>query len=335
MPPPVAKAMQCANLCVARFEIVAPRAMVRRTKRERSMTVRPRRSVLYMPGLNERALEKAKTLPADALILDLEDSVAPESKVAARDNVCEAVKGGGYGRRELVIRVNAIETAWGMDDLRAAASVEPDAILVPKVATPGDIVTVAKVLGAINAPAKVRLWAMMETPSSVLNSREIAALGADPENRLACLVMGTNDLLKESRARALHNRIAVVPWLAMIIVAARAYGLDILDGVYNDFRDETGFRDESEHGRTLGMDGKTLIHPSQVAPCNEVFSPTEEEVAWARKIIAAFEDPANARKGVITLEGKMVERLHLVMARRTVAIADGIEAMRRTQEEWF
>jgi citrate lyase subunit beta/citryl-CoA lyase len=331
----IAKATRCAKLCVARFEIVAPRAMVRRTKRERSMTVRPRRSVLYMPGLNERALEKAKTLPADALILDLEDSVAPESKVAARDNVCEAVKGGGYGRRELVIRVNAIETAWGMDDLRAAASVEPDAILVPKVATPGDIVTVAKVLGAINAPAKVRLWAMMETPSSVLNSREIAALGADPENRLACLVMGTNDLLKESRARALHNRIAVVPWLAMIIVAARAYGLDILDGVYNDFRDETGFRDESEHGRTLGMDGKTLIHPSQVAPCNEVFSPTEEEVAWARKIIAAFEEPANARKGVLTLEGKMVERLHLVMARRTVAIADGIEAMRRTQEEWF
>ncbi len=151
-----------------------------------------------------------------------------------------------------------------MDDLRAAASVAPDAILVPKVAQPGDIVTVAKVLGAIGAPAKTRLWAMMETPSSVLNAREIAALGADPANRLACLVMGTNDLLKESRARALHNRIAVVPWLAMTIVAARAYGLDILDGVYNDFRDEAGFGEECEHGRTLGMDGKTLIHPSQV-----------------------------------------------------------------------
>ena len=201
---------------------------------------------------------------------------------------------------------------------------------------PGDIVTVAKVLGAINAPrTRCALWAMMETPSSVLNAREIAALGADPENRLACLVMGTNDLLKESRARALHNRIAVVPWLAMTIVAARAYGLDILDGVYNDFRDETGFREECEHGRTLGMDGKTLIHPSQVAPCNEIFSPTEEEVAWARKIIAAFDEPANAHKGVITLEGKMVERLHLVMARRTVAIADAIEAMRKTEEEWF
>lgn len=299
------------------------------------MTVRPRRSVLYMPGANQRALEKAKTLPADALILDLEDSVAPERKIAARDNICEAVKGGGYGRRELVIRVNAIETAWGMDDLRAAASVEPDAILVPKVSTPGDIITVAKVLGAINAPPKVRLWAMMETPSSILNSREIAALGADPENRLACLVMGTNDLLKESRARALHNRIAVVPWLAMTIVASRAYGLDILDGVYNDYRDEVGFREECENGRTLGMDGKTLIHPSQVAPCNEIFSPTSEEVAWARKIIAAFDEPANRAKGVITLEGRMVERLHLVMARRTVGIADGIEAMRRTEEAWF
>lgn len=299
------------------------------------MIVRPRRSVLYMPGANQRALEKAKTLLADALILDLEDSVAPEGKIAARENICEAVRGGGYGRRELVIRVNAIETAWGMDDLRAAAGVEPDAILVPKVSTPGDIVTVAKVLGAINAPPKVRLWAMMETPSSILNSREIATLGADPENRLACLVMGTNDLLKESRARALHNRIAVVPWLAMTIVAARAYGLDILDGVYNDYRDEVGFRGECEHGRTLGMDGKTLIHPAQVAPCNEIFSPTDEEVAWARKIIAAFDEPANRHKGVITLESKMVERLHLVMARRTVAIADAITVMRQAEEEWF
>jgi citrate lyase subunit beta/citryl-CoA lyase len=288
-----------------------------------------------MPGANERALEKAKSLPADSLILDLEDSVAPEAKSTARDNVCAAVKNGGYGRRELVIRVNAVETAWGMDDLRAAASVAPDAILVPKVSNAGDIVTVSKVLDAIAAPEKTRVWAMMETPSSVLNARFIAALGADKETRLVCLVMGTNDLLKESRARALHNRIAVVPWLAMTIVAARAYGLDVLDGVYNDFRDEAGFREECEHGRTLGMDGKTLIHPSQVVPCNEVFSPTEEEVSWARKIIAAFEEPDNANKGVIVLEGRMVERLHRVMARRTVAIADTINAMKRTGEEWF
>jgi len=295
------------------------------------MHVRPRRSVLYMPGANKRALEKAKTLPADSLILDLEDSVAPEAKAEARDSVCAAVKAGGYGHRELVIRVNAIETPWGMDDLRAAVAAVPDAILVPKVSQPGDIVTAAKVLGSVHAPGKTRLWAMMETPKSMLNAREIAALGAEPEHRLACLVMGTNDLLKESRARALHNRIAVVPWLAMTLVAARAFGLDILDGVYNDFRDDKGFREECEHGRTLGMDGKTLIHPSQVTPCNEIFSPTDEEVTWSRAIIAAFDDPENDHKGVITVDGKMVERLHLAMAERTVAIADAIDTMRSAE----
>ncbi len=295
------------------------------------MHVRPRRSVLYMPGANKRALEKAKTLPADSLILDLEDSVAPEAKAQARDSVCVAVKAGGYGHRELVIRVNAIETPWGMDDLRAAVAAVPDAILVPKVSQPGDIVTAAKVLGSVHAPGKTRLWAMMETPKSMLNAREIAALGAEPEHRLACLVMGTNDLLKESRARALHNRIAVVPWLAMTLVAARAFGLDILDGVYNDFRDDKGFREECEHGRTLGMDGKTLIHPSQVTPCNEIFSPTDEEVTWSRAIIAAFDNPENDHKGVITVDGKMVERLHLAMAERTVAIADAIDTMRNAE----
>jgi len=295
------------------------------------MHVRPRRSVLYMPGANKRALEKAKTLPADSLILDLEDSVAPEVKAQARDSVCAAVKAGGYGHRELVIRVNAIETPWGMDDLRAAVAAAPDAILVPKVSQPGDIVTAAKVLGSVHAPGKTRLWAMMETPKSMLNAREIAALGTEPEHRLACLVMGTNDLLKESRARALHNRIAVVPWLAMTLVAARAFGLDILDGVYNDFRDDKGFREECEHGRTLGMDGKTLIHPSQVTPCNEIFSPTDEEVTWSRAIIAAFDKPENDHKGVITVDGKMVERLHLAMAERTVAIADAIDTMRSAE----
>lgn len=295
------------------------------------MHVRPRRSVLYMPGANKRALEKAKTLPADSLILDLEDSVAPEAKAQARDSVCAAVKAGGYGHRELVIRVNAIETPWGMDDLRAAVAAAPDAILVPKVSQPGDIVTAAKVLGSVHAPGKTRLWAMMETPKSMLNAREIAALGTEPEHRLACLVMGTNDLLKESRARALHNRIAVVPWLAMTLVAARAFGLDILDGVYNDFRDDEGFREECEHGRTLGMDGKTLIHPSQVTPCNEIFSPSDEEVTWSRAIIAAFDNPENDHKGVITVDGKMVERLHLAMAERTVAIADAIDTMRNAE----
>ncbi len=293
--------------------------------------IRPRRSVLYMPGANERALEKARSLPADSLILDLEDSVAPDAKTDARQKVVAAVKEGGYGRREIVIRPNALETAWGTADILAAASAAPDAILVPKVQHPGDIISAAKILKSVNAPEKTKLWAMMETPHAILHAADIAAVGADPENRLVCLVMGTNDLLKESRARALHDRFAVVPWLALAVVAARGYGLDIIDGVYNDFRDEPGFRNECEQGRTLGMDGKTLIHPSQVAPCNEIFSPSDEEVAWSKTIIRAFDEPENANKGVITVNGKMVERLHLVQAKRTVAIANSVKEI----EDWF
>ena len=249
----------------------------------------------------------------------------------ARHKVCEAVKEGGYGRREVVIRPNALETAWGTNDILAAAEAAPDAILIAKVAHPGDIISAAKILKSVNAPEKTKLWAMMETPQSILHAGAIAACAANPENRLTCLVMGTNDLLKESRARALHDRFAVVPWLALTIVAARAYGVDVIDGVYNDFKDEDGFRAECEHGRTLGMDGKTLIHPTQVAPCNEIFSPTEEEVEWSRKIISAFDRPENAMKGVITVDGRMVERLHLVMAKRTVSIANAVTEI----EEWF
>jgi len=303
--------------------------MLQCNKSEESFTMqgRPRRSVLYMPGSNERALEKAKTIPADALIFDLEDSVAPGAKALARDQVSAEVRNGGYGGREIVIRVNALETPWGTDDLLAACEAAPDAILVPKVVHSGDIISVAKILQGVHAPEKIRLWAMMETPMSILNARTIAATAVYAENRLCCLVMGTNDLIKESRARALHDRFAVVPWLAMTLVAARAYRLDILDGVYNDFRDEIGLREECERGRTLGMDGKTLIHPSQVGPCNEIFSPTEEEVEWARKIIAAFAEPENRGMGVIVVEGRMVERLHLGMAERTVAIAEQIREM--------
>jgi citrate lyase subunit beta/citryl-CoA lyase len=293
--------------------------------------IRPRRSVLYMPGANERALEKARSIAADSIILDLEDSVAPDAKADARKKVVEAVKEGGYGRREVVIRPNALETAWGTADILAAASAAPDAILVPKVQHPGDIISAAKILKSVNAPEKTKLWAMMETPHAILHAAEIAAVGADPENRLVCLVMGTNDLLKESRARALHDRFAVVPWLALAVVAARGYGLDIIDGVYNDFKDEPGFRKECEQGRTLGMDGKTLIHPSQVAPCNEIFSPSEEEVVWSKTIIREFDEPENANKGVITVDGKMVERLHLVQAKRTVAIANSVKEI----EDWF
>ena len=275
-----------------------------------------------MPGSNERAVEKAKALPADALILDLEDAVAPDEKLRAREQVCAALKSGGYGNREVVIRVNALETPWGTEDILAACDAEPDAILVPKVVHAGDIVSVAKILQGVHAPEKIRLWAMMETPMAILNARTIAAAAVHAENRLCCLVMGTNDLIKESRARALHDRFAVVPWLAMTLVAARAYRLDIIDGVYNDFKDELGLRQECERGRTLGMDGKTLIHP-----CNEIFSPTREEVEWSRKVIDAFGQPENEKKGVIVVEGRMVERLHFAMAQRTVTIAEQIRDM--------
>jgi citrate lyase subunit beta / citryl-CoA lyase len=288
------------------------------------MKIRPRRSVLYMPGASDRALEKARNLPADALILDLEDSVAPEAKSQARDKVVAAVKGGGYGARELIIRVNALDTPWGADDLKAAASVAADAILVPKVSRPGDMVSAAKLLKAQGAPAQTRLWAMMETPLAILNARDIAGVAADADSRFSCLVLGTNDLVKESRARALGDRFAIIPWLAMSVLAARSFGLDVIDGVYNDFKDDAGFRAECEQGRTLGMDGKTLIHPSQIDPCNQIFSPTDEEVQWSRKVIQAFALKEHKGKGVITVEGRMVERLHLVMAERVVAIWEAI-----------
>jgi len=284
------------------------------------MQIRPRRSVLYMPGSNTRALEKAKSLPADALILDLEDAVAPEAKEAARNQVCAAVKAGGYGHRELIVRINALDTPWGRADLHAAASAAPDAVLVPKPGTGADIVRAAEALSRAGAPDKTRLWAMIETPIAILNLREIAA--ASP--RLACLVMGTNDLVKETRADLSANRRPALYWLSATITAARAFGLDALDGVYNNFKDVEGFRSECVHGRRLGFDGKTLIHPDQVATANEVFAPPEAEVAWAKKIIAAFEAPENKGKGVITVEGRMVELLHAEMARRMVAIAEAI-----------
>jgi citrate lyase subunit beta/citryl-CoA lyase len=285
------------------------------------MHIRPRRSVLYMPGSNARALEKARSLAADALILDLEDAVAPDAKVAARDQVCAAVKAGGYGHRELIIRINALDTPWGRADLEATASAAPDAVLVPKPGTAADMTRAAEALSRAGAPEKTRLWAMIETPVAILNLREIAS--ASP--RLACLVMGTNDLVKETRADLSANRRPALYWLSATITAARAFGLDALDGVYNNFKDADGFRAECVHGRRLGFDGKTLIHPDQVATANEVFAPPEAEVAWARKVIAAFEAPENKGKGVITVDGRMVELLHAEMAKRTVAIAEAIE----------
>ena len=214
------------------------------------MATKPRRSVLYIPGDNARAQDKARSIAADALILDLEDSVAPDNKLAARTRAIETIREGGFGTRESILRINPIETPWGMADLHAALAGEPDAILVPKVSQAGDILGTSKVIKAVGASDKIRLWAMIETPMGIINAREIAGCAPDPDNRMSCLVLGTNDLLKESRARASSNRFALVPWLAMTLVAARAYNLDVIDGVYNDFKDETGFRAEWEWPRT-------------------------------------------------------------------------------------
>lgn len=276
-------------------------------------TNRPRRSVLYMPGTNARALEKARTLPADALIVDLEDSVAPDAKVTARATACAAVMAGGYGTREVVLRINGLDTPWGEADVAAAVAAKPDAILVPKVSTAADVGRAAALANG------VALWVMIETPLAILNLRDIG--GAARSANLSCFVLGTNDLLKDTRMKAAQARAALASPLSQAVLAARAFGLDCIDGVYNDFRDETGFAAECEQGVMFGMDGKTLIHPGQIDACNRIFSPSEAEVAWATKIMAAFATPENAAKGVITVDGKMVERLHLAMAQRVVVIA--------------
>ena len=291
------------------------------------MTVRPRRSVLYMPGSNPRALEKARELPADVLILDLEDAVAPETKLQARDAVVKAIQ-QGFGDREVLVRINGLDTRWWVEDIDAAASARPDAVLVPKVSSPRQLQDLAARLVDMGTDPHVRVWAMMETPLAMLNVRDIAAAALDSETRLAGFVMGTNDLAKDTRARLVPGRAPMLPWLMNCLAAARAYGLDILDGVYNDIGDAAGFAAECRQARDLGFDGKTLIHPRQIEPCNEAFSPTAEEVDAARKIIAAFDLPENENKGVLQIDGRMVERLHAEMARRVVAIDD---AIKRTQ----
>jgi citrate lyase subunit beta / citryl-CoA lyase len=290
------------------------------------MLARPRRSVLYMPGSNAKALAKASTLPADALILDLEDSVAPDQKITARERVVQAVRSGGFGGREVVIRVNGPHTPWGEDDLVAACAANPDAILLPKVDGPGAVMVAARILRETETPERTRIWAMMETPNAILNAGSIAAVAADPSSRLAVMVMGLNDLAKETRAKLTPGRPTMTAWLASCVVAARAHGVDILDGVYNDIQDLDGFRLECLQGRDMGLDGKTLIHPSQVDICNAVFAPTSAEIESAAAIIDAFALPENAGKGVIQLNGRMVELLHADMARRTLAIADAIAA---------
>jgi citrate lyase subunit beta/citryl-CoA lyase len=299
------------------------------------MTVRPRRSVLYMPGSNARALEKARELPADCLILDLEDAVAPEAKGQAREAIVKALQRGGFGDREVLVRINALDTRWWVEDLAVIAAVKPDAVLVPKVSDPHQLEDLAARIVDMGTDPHVRVWAMMETPLAMLNVGQIAAAALDSETRLAGFVMGTNDLAKDTRARLVPGRAPMLPWLMNCVAAARAYGIDILDGVYNDLGNAEGFVEECRQARDLGFDGKTLIHPRQIEPCNEAFSPSPEEVETARKMIAAFDLPENENKGVIQIDGRMVERLHAEMARRTVAIADAIAQRQpaRTEEK--
>ncbi len=288
------------------------------------MKIRPRRSVLYMPGSNARAVEKAKTLPADAIILDLEDSVAPDAKVEARRQVAQAVKAGGFGRREVIIRINGIGTPWYNQDISAAIEAVPDAILVPKVSTPQRLEIVGQRLIDMQADPKIQIWAMIETALSIFNIRELAAAAHEPDTRLSCFIMGTNDLAKETRVHLVPGRAPMTGWLANCVLSAHTYGIDIIDGVYNNLSDMDGFVRECAEGRDLGFEGKTLIHPNQIEPCNQAFSPRADEVALARRMIEAFDLPENQNKGVVQIEGRMVERLHAEMARRTVAIADAI-----------
>jgi citrate lyase subunit beta / citryl-CoA lyase len=286
--------------------------------------IRPRRSALYMPGPNARAIEKAKTLAADVVIFDLEDAVAPDAKAQAREQVCAAVEAGGYGLRELVIRINALETPWGEADLAAAIAAAPDAILVPKVSSAETLAAVGLRLRKLGAAERTKIWAMIETPLAILRAENIASAARDVDTRLACFVMGTNDLAKDTRARLLPGRAAMLPWLMTALAAARAHGIDILDGVYNNLSDADGFRTECEQGRDCGFDGKTLIHPDQIAAANEIYAPSQQEIESARAIVAAFERPENAGKGAISLNGRMVERLHAEMAKRTLALAEAI-----------
>ena len=285
--------------------------------------LRPRRSVLYMPAANERALEKAKTIPADAIIFDLEDAVAPDAKEAARANACAAASSGEYGNRELTIRCNGLDTPWGIDDLAAAAQTNAAAVVIPKVGSVDYLDQVSDRLDAAGAHADMKIWAMVETPTAILDVREIAA-----HWRVAVLVMGTNDLAREVRSQlGAAGRHPLVPHLATALLAAREAGKVILDGVYNDVKDLDGFRAECVQGFEMGFDGKTRIHPGQVEICNDVWAPSADDVEHARGMIAAFEEGIAAGKGVVTYNGRMIENLHVENAKRVLAVADAIAAL--------
>lgn len=293
------------------------------------MNIRPRRSLLFMPASNARAIEKARTLPADGIVLDLEDAVAPEAKADAREQAFAAVAAGGFGPREVFVRLNGIDTPWFADELEAAALHAPDAIIVPKIAHPDQFELIGERLLSLKADVKTRVWAMIETPAAIFNLPALAAMARDSETRLAGFILGTNDLAKDTHARLVPGRAPMLNWLSQAVLAARAYGIAVIDGVYNDIADGEGFMRECEQGRDFGFDGKALIHPGQIGPCNAVFSPTEAEIEAAQRVLAAFERPENHDKGVVQVEGRMVERLHADMAARTIAIADAIAARDR------
>ena len=283
-------------------------------------SIRPRRSVLYVPGTNEKALAKCGSLECDSVIFDLEDAVAPSAKASARDALTAYFSANPGSAMERIIRVNAGSTEWGADDLEAAIASGPDAILLPKVERPEDIAEAARKLDRHGADA-IRLWAMIETPLGIVNIRDIARLGTEPSVRLDCFVVGSNDLCKETGLPIPEGRPTLLHWLAQVVLHARAFGIDVVDGVYNDFRDQSGYEAECRAGALLGFDGKTLIHPAQIAFANSAFGPTASAIAEAERIVAAFADQDNRDKGVIALDGKMVERLHLEMARKTLAKA--------------
>ena len=287
---------------------------------------RPRRSLLFMPGSNARALEKARSLPADGLILDLEDSVAPDAKALAREQIAAAIAAKGFGRREILIRTNSPDTPWWNDDIAMAAHASPDAILIPKISSADELNTIGERLAGIGADPSVKVWAMIETARAVLDAEELAAASRNPAARLAGVVFGPNDISRETRIRMLPGRAAMIPMITHCVLAARAHGIEILDGPYSDIGNVDGFAAECAQARDLGFDGKTLIHPSHIDACNAIFTPPAEEVAEARKIVAAFQRPENASRGAIQLDGRMVERLHAEIARRTIAIADAIAA---------
>jgi citrate lyase subunit beta/citryl-CoA lyase len=289
--------------------------------------IRPRRSLLFMPGSNARALEKARNLAADCLILDLEDSVAPDAKAKAREQIVAAIVAKGFGRREIWVRTNSLDTPWWQDDVAIAAKATPDGILVPKISTVDNLAAIGALLAEVGADPSIKVWAMIETARAVLDADKLAACTRDAKTRLAGFVFGPNDIARETRIRMLPGRAAMIPMITHCILAAHAHGLEMLDGPYSDFSNKEGFAQECAQGRDLGFDGKTLIHPSQIEACNVVFTPPAEEVAEARRIVEAFALPENAARGAIQLDGRMVERLHADMAKRTIAIADAIAAI--------